>query len=84
MMNSKLKTGLAAGALSVAMLSGVFIGEALARQRHMEAALHALQNARDQLQDASHNKGGHRVEALRLTNEAISEVRAGMDAAEDW
>jgi hypothetical protein len=82
-MQSKVKTGLAIGALGVAMLSGVFAGEALARQRHMDAALEYLQQARDELQVATHNKGGHRVEALRLTNEAIRETRAGIDAAED-
>ncbi|MBI3678529.1 MAG: hypothetical protein HY243_18120 [Proteobacteria bacterium] len=83
-MQSKLKVGLTIGALGVALLSGVFMGEALARQRHMQAAVGYLQEARDELQDARHNKGGHRVEALRLTNAAIAETRAGMDSAEDW
>jgi hypothetical protein len=48
----------------------------------MQAALASLIEARDQLAVASHNKGGHRVEALRLTNAAIDEVRLGMADAE--
>lgn len=47
---------------------------------HMYNALSALQNARSELQVAEHNKGGHRVTALRLINEAINEVQAGIAA----
>jgi len=48
----------------------------------MQAALDALVTARDQLVAASPNKGGHRLAAIRLTNEAIAEVHAGIAAAE--
>ncbi len=81
-MKTVFKAAIAAVALSVATTSGVFIGEAIADQPHMQAALDFLVVARDQLAFASHNKGGHRVEALRLTNAAIDEVRAGIAAAE--
>ena len=49
-------------------------------QPHMYNALGALQNARAELQVAEANKGGHRVTALRLINEAINEVQAGIAA----
>ena len=46
----------------------------------MMNALAALQNARTELQVAEANKAGHRVNALRLVNEAIGEVQAGIAA----
>ena len=79
-----LKTTALIGALGVSLASAFFAGEATARQPHMQAALNELRAARDQLQVATPNKGGHRVEALRLTNAAIAEVQAGMEHAEDW
>ena len=81
-MKTGLKTAIAAGGLSVALAAGVFIGEALAAQPHMAAALQYLRSARGELEVASHNKGGHRVEAIRLTDEAIRETEAGMEDAD--
>lgn len=72
-----------AGSLALALGCAFFAGQATARQPHMQAALEDLRAARDQLQEGASNKGGHRVEALRLTNQAIEEVRAGMEHAED-
>lgn len=46
----------------------------------MQNALSTLENARHELQVAERDKGGHRVNALRLVNEAISEVQAGVSA----
>jgi len=77
-MTSGLKTGLGIGALAAAMTVGVFVGAAVADQPHMESALSALRTARSELLLAEHNKMGHRAEALRLVNQAIDEVRAGM------
>lgn len=81
-MRTSVKTVVGAAALSVAMVGGVFVGQAMAYQGHMEGALSSLIAARDELAAAEHNKGGHRVEALRLTNAAIEETRAGIAAAE--
>lgn len=65
----------------VALVAGAFIaGCAVAAQPHMFNALHALQNARGELQVAEHNKGGHRAEALDLVNRAINQVQLGIDA----
>ena len=49
-------------------------------QPHMQNALNALQNARDNLNRADADKGGHRVKAIGFVNDAISEVQKGIDA----
>lgn len=51
-----------------------------AAQPHMEAAMHALQNAMEQLNAAEPDKAGHRVKAMSLVHDAIEEVRAGIRA----
>jgi hypothetical protein len=50
-------------------------------QPHMAAALDELQAARAELQAASADKGGHRVRALELVDEAIEQVRRGIGYA---
>jgi hypothetical protein len=79
-----MKTGMAVVALAATLTAGVFIGEAWAAQPHMQAALDDLRAARDELLAAEHNKAGHRAEALRLTNAAISETEAGIAAADGY
>jgi hypothetical protein len=62
-------------------LAGVTLfgaGMAFGRQPHMQAALDALHDARGQLEQASHDKGGHRARAVEYINRAIDEVRDGM------
>jgi hypothetical protein len=81
-MKTIYKGGIVAVAFAATLTSGIVVGQALAGQPHMRAALDDLRAARDQLQDAEHNKGGHRVAAIRLTNESIDEVQAGIDHAE--
>jgi hypothetical protein len=51
-----------------------------AAQPHMTNAPAALQNARGELQAAERDKGGHRVNAIRLIDQAIGEIRAGIAA----
>lgn len=67
-----------AGTLAV----GIFVGEAIASQPHMQAALGYLQSAKTELQVAERNKAGHRVKALHHVNQAIDEVNAGIAAGE--
>lgn len=50
-------------------------------QPHMQAALDALQSARNNLDKAEADKGGHRASAIQLVNDAIAEVRLGIEAA---
>jgi hypothetical protein len=67
--------------LGAAVATGIGIGYAIAAQPHMEAALGFLQQARGELEVAEHNKGGHRVTAIGLIDQAIHEVHEGMAAA---
>ena len=49
-------------------------------ERHPEirSALHALENARDRLQHANHDFGGHREAALRACDTAIEQLRLAL------
>jgi hypothetical protein len=49
-------------------------------QPHMQNALNALENAKDNLNRATADKGGHRAKALDYVRDAISEVKKGIDA----
>ncbi len=50
-------------------------------QPHMQNALTGLENAKDSLEKATTDKGGHRVKALDYVKDAISEVKKGIEAA---
>lgn len=50
-------------------------------QPHMQNALTALANAKDSLEKATTDKGGHRNKALDYVKDAIKEVKKGMEAA---
>jgi hypothetical protein len=67
---------LGTGLILLAMMAGsaAFAEE---QQPHMRAALEALQRARQELQAAEHDKGGHREKAINLTDQAIKQVQAG-------
>jgi hypothetical protein len=54
--------------------------ESSADQPHMQKALDHLRNARENLQKATPDKGGHRQNALDLVNQAIDEVEKGIAA----
>jgi hypothetical protein len=43
----------------------------------MEAALHHLKEAKKEFESAGRDKGGHRENAMSLTNKAEAEVEAG-------
>ena len=47
-------------------------------QPHMRSALSSLKSARDQLTQATADKGGHRVKAIALTKDAIEQVEKGI------
>jgi hypothetical protein len=48
---------------------------AAGRHPQIERALEALANAKDHLQHAAHDFGGHRVEAIRAIDEADRQLR---------
>jgi hypothetical protein len=81
-----VKRYLATAALSVALTLGSVTGYralADAPQLHMHTALHHLEEAKKELDLASHEKGGHRGRALDLTQNAIEEVQAGIQFGEE-
>ena len=51
-------------------------------QPHMQAALDNLREAKNNLERASSDKGGYRKKAIDEVNDAISETKKGIDAAE--
>jgi hypothetical protein len=51
-------------------------------QPHMQAALEFLRSAKSDLERATTDKGGHRVNAIRLVDQAIDEVKKGIEAGE--
>ena len=67
--------------LTLALVSGFVAGRASAVQNHMISARNHLRLAKEQLEAAEEDKGGHRVAALKLINDAIAEVDAGIEFA---
>jgi hypothetical protein len=47
-------------------------------QPEMDAAIQHLREAQQSLESANSDKGGHRVNALQLINQALAEVQAGI------
>jgi len=71
-----------AGVLLPTLAIGLFSAPHLVRadvQTDMTSALSELDAAKATLQKGYHDKGGHRVNAIKLINQAEQEVRAGMD-----
>jgi hypothetical protein len=60
------------------VLGVVTMAAAVPDQPFMKAARGDLITARNQLQQATPDKGGHRVKAIGLVNSAIAEVNAGI------
>ena len=66
-------------AVGLALAAGFVVGNVTAEpQGHMTAALATLKTAKNQLQAATADKGGHRAKAIDLVNQAITEVQAGI------
>ncbi|HVM82738.1 MAG TPA: hypothetical protein VMW18_02530 [Candidatus Binatia bacterium] len=69
--------------VTVLGMTGSFAaGYAIAAQPHMQNALHALRNAKGELEVALADKAGHRVKAIDLVNQAIGEVEVGIAAGQ--
>lgn len=75
-MNHRKKNLLTALAATVLFAIGCASG-----QPHMQAALDHLNAAKSELQAATSDKGGHRVKAIELVNDAIVQVERGMEFA---
>lgn len=75
---SRRSAGKLIAAAAVVPAASLLSQTAAAAEPNMENALRSLEAAHDWLQRATPNKGGHRERALRLVEQAIGEVRAGM------
>jgi hypothetical protein len=66
-----------------AALAGIALaaGGASAEERHpkIRAAIRALEGAKEEMQHADHDFGGHRVAALHECDEAIHQLRAALE-----
>ena len=77
---AKRKQFVFAGIAAALVAAGFAAGAAYAAQPRMRAALGYLQNAKAELQAAAADKGGHRLRAIELVNQAMGEVQAGIAA----
>jgi hypothetical protein len=68
----------AAGAVAAVGATALATAPAEAAQIHMDVALGTLNTALRQLQDAMADKGGYRVKAIALVQQAIADVEAGI------
>ena len=73
-----MRTGFLRQILILVVTVVALIQNADADQGHMERALNALYRARYQLMQASHDKGGHRVNAIEIINQAIEQIKRGI------
>jgi len=67
--------------LTAMLFVGFVAGRVTADQPHMQNALRYLDSAKDELEIAEPDKGGHRENALDLIRQAREQVRAGIDYA---
>ena len=65
-----------------ALLVGGTIGICSADEPHMRAALEHLREAREQLEKATPNKGGHREKAIELIDRAMGQLKEGIEFGE--
>jgi hypothetical protein len=65
-----------------ALLVGGTVGICAADEPHMRAALEHLREARQQLEKAVPNKGGHREKAIELIDRAMDQVKEGIEFGE--
>lgn len=79
-MSSRTKSVLIATGFVAGLAASFAAGLATAGQPAMRNALENLRDARVNLTNATWNKDGHRVEAIRLVNLAIDQVQAGIAA----
>ncbi len=70
------------GLVFALFFAAVGAGTALAAQTYMLNARGDLQSALANLQQATANKGGHRVNAINFVKQAIDEVNLGIQYAQ--
>ena len=78
-LRSMVALGVATGVATLGATT-LLAAPADAAQPHMTTALNELQKALDELQSAVPDKKGHRVAAIKLVKQAITEVTKGLAA----
>jgi len=64
--------------VALCLITGFAAGVWAERQPHMRAALEHLRAARAELEAAAHDKGGHKIAALKAIDQAIEQVKEGI------
>lgn len=77
-MKTNFKRSLAASVLAMTLAGGFVTGRATADQPRMQLALDSLRVAKNQLDQATSDKGGHRTKALKYAKLAIAETERGI------
>jgi hypothetical protein len=79
--NVTRRTALTTAAMSgVALVAGVSSAHAEPHPK-IKQAIHALEAAKDDMQHAAHDFGGHRVDALHACDEALRQLHLALDWA---
>lgn len=76
-----MKTRMMSMAVMLALLLALSPASPAQGERHpqIRSAIRALENAKRHLQEAAHDFGGHRVDALKATDEAIHQLQVCLD-----
>lgn len=69
------RAALAGTASLTGLVLAATVGQAKERHPEIQRAIRSLEQARDYMQHAAHDFGGHRVEALRACDHAIEQLR---------
>ena len=79
---SRVRLGVGA-VLTATTFSLLGAGTAYAFQEHMFNARNDLQQGLGELQQADHDKGGHRDQAINLVQQALDQINQGIQFAQD-
>jgi hypothetical protein len=74
----KFSLGIVLGVVLTAAVATISAQPERLRHPRIAKAIEALEDARAYMREAPHDFGGHRVEALRATDEAIKQLRLAL------
>ena len=78
-MHINRRTALTTAAMGgLTLVAGLSAAQAAERHPKIRQAIHALEQAKDDLQHADHDFGGHRADALRECDEAIRQLKLAL------
>jgi hypothetical protein len=72
------RTALAGATIAVGVTAVASMAEAQEKHPEIRRAIRALERARDYMQHAAHDFGGHRVAALQDCDRAIQQLRLAL------